>query len=140
MYGPGWRHRLCAAPLAPDATTELAVVRKPYVARTLEYYRSTDDGLEIRATRTGYATHTYGSRNLDQAVAADVDADGQTELLVPTTARTSLTAVRRVAGGTEPAGSLSLNAPLTTNVVGVEVDGRIAAGAGTPDGVRIWAG
>jgi len=140
VYGPGWRHQLCAAPLAPDGTTELAVVRKPHVDRTLEYYRLTDDGLEIRATRTGYATHTYGSRNVDQALAVDVDADGRTELLVPTTARTSLAAVRRVPGGTEAAGSLSLDAPLTTNVVGVEVDGRIAVGAGTPDGVRVWAG
>ncbi len=140
VYGPGWRHQLCVAPFAPDGTTELAVVRKPHVDRTLEYYRLTDDGLTIRTTRTGYATHTYGSRNLDQALAADLDADGRTELLVPTTARTSLAAVRRVAGGTEPAGSLSLDGRLTTNVVGVGVEDRIAVGAGTAAGIRVWQG
>ena len=54
--------------------------------------------------------------------------------------RTSLAAVRRVAGGTEVVGSLLLEAPLTTNVVGVGVDGRVAVGAGTADGVRVWEG
>jgi hypothetical protein len=34
--------------------------------------------------------HTYGSRNLDGGLAADLDADGRTELLVPTTDRTRL--------------------------------------------------
>lgn len=140
VYGPGWRHQLCVAPFAPDGTTELAVVRKPHVDRTLEYYRLTDDGLVIRTTREGYATHTYGSRNLDQALGADFDDDGRPELLVPTTDRTDLAVVRRTADGTESAGSLSLDAPLTTNVVGVAADDRIAVGAGTADGIRIWKG
>jgi len=140
VYGPGWRHQLCVAPFGPEGATELAVVRKPHVDRTLEYYRLTDGGLAIRATRSGYATHTYGSRNLDQALAADLDADGRTELLVPTTDRATLAAVRRVPGGAETVGSLSLDARLTTNVVGVEADGRIAVGAGTDDGLRVWGG
>lgn len=140
VYGPGWRHQLCAAPFGPDGATELAVVRKPHVDRTLEYYRLTDDGLEIRTTQDGYATHTYGSRNLDQALGADVDDDGRPELLVPTTARTELATVRRVAGGTESGASLSLDARLTTNVVGVAAEDRVAVGAGTADGVRVWEG
>jgi hypothetical protein len=140
VYGPGWRHQLCAAPFAPDGATELAVVRKPHVDRTLEYYRLTDGRLEIRATREGYASHTYGSRNVDQALGGDFDDDGRTELLVPTTDRTGLAVVRRVDGGTEAVGSLALGARLTTNLVGVGVGDGVAIGAGTAAGVRVWEG
>jgi hypothetical protein len=138
VYGPGWRHQLCVAPFGPEGTPELAAVLKPHVDRTLEYYRLVDDELTIRATRAGYATHAYGSRNIDGALAGDVDDDGRPELLLPTADRTTLAAVRRVPGGTELAGSLSLDAPLTTNLVGVGTDDGIAIGAGTVDGVRIW--
>ncbi|MBB6646898.1 hypothetical protein [Halobellus ruber] len=140
VYGPGWRHQLCAAPFAPDGATELAVVRKPHVDRTLEYYRLTDGRLEIRATREGYASHTYGSRNVDQALGGDLDDDGRTELLVPTADRTSLAVVRRIPGGTAQAGSLPLGARLATNLVGVGVGNGIAVGAGTAEGVRVWTG
>jgi len=139
VYGPGWRHQLCAAPFAPDGATELAAVRKPHVDRTLEYYRLDGGDLTIRATREGHATHTFGSRNVDGALGGDVDGDGRPELLVPTTDRTVLSAVRRVAGGTELVGSLRLGARLTTNVVGVRTSGQVAVGAGTADGVRVWA-
>ena len=138
-YGPGWRHQLCAAPFGPDDTTELAVVRKPHVDRTLEYYRLGAGDLTIRATREGYATHTYGSRNVDGGLGGDFDGDGRTELLVPTTDRTALSLVRRVADRAEPVGALPLGARLTTNLVGVRAAGQVAVGAGTADGVRVWA-
>lgn len=138
-YGPGWRHQLCAAPFGPDDTTELAVVRKPHVDRTLEYYRLDAGDLTIRATREGYATHTYGSRNVDGGLGGDFDGDGRTELLVPTTDRTALSLVRRVADRAEPVGALPLGARLTTNLVGVRAAGQVAVGAGTADGVRVWA-
>jgi hypothetical protein len=138
IYGSGWRHQLCVAPFAPDGTAELAVVRKPHVDRTLEFYRL-DSELTVTATHEGYASHTYGSRNLDGALAADLDGDGTIELLVPTTDRTTLDAVRRTDGGAETAWSLSLDEPLSTNVTGVKLgDGRLAVGAGTDEGVRVW--
>ncbi|WP_251329437.1 hypothetical protein [Haloplanus pelagicus] len=141
VYGPGWRHQLCVAPFAPDGAPELAVVRKPHVDRTLEYYRLVDGELRVTATTEGYATHTYGSRNLDGGLAADLDADGRTELLVPTTDRRTLEAVRRTADGAAAAWSLSLGGSLATNVGGVALDdGGVAVGAGTPDGVRVWQG
>lgn len=139
--GSGWRHQLCAAPFAADGTTELAAVKKPHVDRTLEYYRLADGDLAITARRDGYASHTYGSRILDGALGADLDDDGRTELLLPTSDRTTLAAVRRIEGGTETAWSLALDGPLVTNVTGVTLgDGRLAVGAGTGDGIRIWEG
>lgn len=141
VYGPGWRHQLCVAPFAPDGTSELAVVRKPHVDRTVEFYRLDGNELTVTATHEGFASHTYASRNLDGGLAADLDADGRPELLVPTTGRERLAAVRRTPDGAETAWGLSLDAALATNVAGVALgDGRLAVGAGTPDGVRIWQG
>lgn len=141
VYGPGWRHQLCVAPFAPDGATELGVVRKPHVDRTVEFYRVTGDELEVTATEQGYASHTYASRNLDGGLAADLDADGSVELLVPTTDRNTLTAVRRVDAGARAVWSLPLGGSLRTNVTGVALDrGRVAVGAGTADGVRVWQG
>jgi hypothetical protein len=141
VYGSGWRHQLCAAPFGPDGGAELAVVRKPHVDRTLEFYRLDGGELAVTATHDGYASHTYGSRTLDGGLAADLNGDGRPELLVPTTSRRTLAAVRRIDGGTERVWSASLGGSLVTNVTGVALDGgRVAVGAGTADGVRVWQG
>lgn len=139
IHGSGWRHPLAVAPLGPAGEPELAVVRKPHVEHVLEFYRL-DGSLTVEATLPGFRTHTYGSRNLDGALAADLDADGAVEVLVPTTGRTGLAAVRRSADGAEVAWRLSLDGGLRTNVTGVTLDGGVAVGAGTSDGVRVWQG
>jgi hypothetical protein len=141
IHGSGWRHQLCVAPFGPASAPELAVVRKPHVERTAEFYRLAAGRLAVTATRQGYASHTYGSRNLDGGLAADLDDDGRTELLVPATDRRTLEAVRRVDGGVRAAWSLPLGGSLATNVTGVALGGgRLAVGAGTVDGVRVWQG
>jgi hypothetical protein len=139
-YGPGWRHQLAVAPFAPGGVPELAVVRKPHVDRTLEFYRLAGGSLTIAATRPGYASHTYGSRNLDQALAADVTDAGRPALVVPTTDRRTLAVVRRTRDGTAVPLSLGLGGRLRTNVVAVAHDDGVAVGAGTGDGVRVWTG
>jgi hypothetical protein len=141
VHGSGWRHQLCVAPFAPDGRAELAVVRKPHVDRTVEFYRLEGGTLSVAATADGFASHTYGSRNLDGGLGADLDADGRTELLVPTTDRTRLAAIRRTDGGASRAWSLPLGGRLETNVAGVERDdGGLAVGAGTAETVRVWQG
>ena len=138
--GSGWRHQLCIAPFAADGRRELAAVRRPHVDRVVEYYRLADGDLTVSTERRGYASHTYGSRNLDGALGADVDGDGQPELVVPTADRRTLAAVSRVEDGTETAWSAPIGGSLTTNLTGVALgDGRVAIGAGTADGLRIWA-
>jgi hypothetical protein len=141
VYGPGWRHQLCVAPFGPDGVPELAVVRKPHVDRTLEFYRLDGDDLRVTATDGGYASHAYGSRILDGGLAADLDGDGRPELLVPAARRRTLAAVERTDRGVERAWSLPLGGDLATNVAGVALgDGRLAVGAGTAEGVRVWQG
>ncbi|MFB6255316.1 MAG: hypothetical protein ABEH58_01075, partial [Haloplanus sp.] len=140
VYGSGWRHQLCVAPFGPAGRRELAAVRKPHVDRTLEFYRLDDGDLTVTATHDGYASHTYGSRNVDGGLAADLDGDGRWELLLPTSHRRALAAVRRTGRGAERAWTLPLGGELVTNVCGVALDGRLAVGAGTAGRVRIWQG
>jgi hypothetical protein len=140
VFGPGWRHQLAVAPFGPDGATELAAVLKPHVTRTLEYYRLEDSGLSVRATVDGVSSHTYGSRNLDGAVAADLDDDGAVELLVPTADRRRLVAVSRTNGEAQIQWEWELGAPLTSNLTGVGIDGGgIAVGAATAEDVFVWS-
>jgi len=141
IHGSGWRHPLAVAPLGPDGQLELAVVRKPHVEHVLEFYRMTGGDLPVRTTLQGFRSHTYRSRNLEGALAADLDADGQVELLVPTTRRTELAAVARTGEGATVEWRLPLAEGLRTNLTGVTLaDGGVAVGAGTASGVCVWHG
>ena len=140
VYGPGWRHQLAVAPFGPDGATELAAVLKPHVTHTLEYYRLEGGELTVRATVDGVSSHRYGSRNLDGAVAADLDDDGTVELLVPTTDRRRLVAVARTSGDARMQWEWELGGRLTSNLTGVGLDGGgVAVGAATAEEVLVWS-
>lgn len=135
-----WRHQLCVAPFGPDGELELAVVRTPHIGGVVEFYRRRDDRLEIVATRDGFSSHAFGSRNLDGGVAGDLDGDGAVELLVPIQDRRALVGIRRTVDGTQPAWRLPLGGALSTNVAGTSTaGGRAAVAAGRADGtVLVW--
>ncbi|MEF8853151.1 MAG: hypothetical protein V5A44_08615 [Haloarculaceae archaeon] len=139
VYGPGWRHQLAVAPFAPDDRPELAVVRKPHVDRVVEFYRL-DGSLDVVATVEGVSTHTYGSRVLDGALAADFDGDGRTELLAPTSDRRTLVAVRRTRDGAEIAWRRTLDSPVGSNLAGVALADGVAVGVGVGETVTVWQG
>ncbi len=141
VHGSGWRHPLAVAPLGPGGDPELAVVRKPHVEHVLEFYRFDGTELSVRTTLRGFRSHTYGSRTLDGALAADFDGDGTAELLVPTTGRAELAAVSRTADGAAVDWRLPLDGTLRTNLAGTaDGGGGVAVGAGTADGLRVWQG
>jgi hypothetical protein len=140
IHGSGWRHPLAVAPLGPDGKPELAVVRKPHVEHVLEFYRFDGGELSVRTTLRGFRSHTYGSRSLDGALAADLDGDGAAELLVPTTGRDELAAVGRTADGAAVDWRLPLDGTLRTNLAGTADGEGVAVGAGTAGGVRVWQG
>lgn len=138
--GGGWRHQLAVAPFGPDDRPEVAAVRKPHVGHELQFFRREGRRLRVVAGQDGYGSHTIGSRNLDAAVAGDLDGDGGPEVLLPTTARDTLAAVRRTDGGAEEAWTVPVGGRLATNVGAVTMDGRVTVAAGYDDGVRFWPG
>ncbi|RXK46677.1 hypothetical protein [Halorientalis pallida] len=140
IYGPGWRHQLAVAPFAGQGP-ELAVTQKPHVDHVVEFYRLDDSQLSIVAEYPNVESHTYGSYNTDQALAGDFDGDGTVELLVPAVGRDTLFVVERTAEGARTDWQFALDAPLTSNLAGVTLpDGRLAVGAGTDRGLRVWQG
>lgn len=140
--GYRWRHQLAVAPFGPAGEVELAVIKTPHIGGIVELYRRAGDALEIVATRGTYRTHSIGSRNLDLALAADLDGDGRTELLVPNQEQSSLAAVRHTAQGLEEPWSLDLGGPgaVGSNLAACRhPDGGISVGLGLTDGrLRVW--
>ncbi len=135
-----WRHQLAVAPFGPGGELELASVLTPHIGGIVEFYRMQGDELEIVAQVPGYSSHEIGSRNLDRALAGDLDGDGRIELLVPDQAQESLGAIRRTNEGAETAWSIPLDGRLSTNLAAVTLpDGVMALGAGLEEGLlRLW--
>jgi hypothetical protein len=138
--GYRWRHPLAVAPFGPRGELELAVVRTPHIGGVLEFYRLDGGDLEIVAKRSGFSTHTIGSRNLDNALAIDFDADGQMELLLPDISQEVLKVVKRIDSGLEVIWEMPLEAQMGTNLAAVTLDnGSIHFGVGITSGVlRLW--
>jgi hypothetical protein len=135
-----WRHQIAFAPFASDGSAELAAVLTPHIGGVVEFYRWQDNRLTIVARQGGYTSHVLGSRNLDLAVAGDLDGDGQVELLLPDQARRQLGGIRRTPDGAEIAYMLPIGNQLATNLAAVTLaDERLAVGVGRVDGLlRIW--
>jgi hypothetical protein len=139
-----WRHQLAVAPFGPGGETEAAAVKTPHIGGTAEFYRARDGGLELVASLDGYSTHSIGSRNLDNAVAGDLDGDGRVELLVPDDPHRELAGLRRVvdggdAGSVEEAWRLPLGGRLTSNLCAVEGSDGVAVAAGREGALRVWS-
>ncbi|UCG24977.1 MAG: hypothetical protein JSW55_03000, partial [Chloroflexota bacterium] len=139
--GYRWRHQLAVAPFGPDGETELVDVLTPHIGGVVEFYQMMGDQLQIVAEVPGFTSHVIGSRNLDMALAGDVDGDGRIELLLPNQARTELGAIRRTSDGAEVAWKAPIDGVLSSNLAAVTLaDGSMIVGAGRDDGtLRLWA-
>lgn len=138
--GGRWRHQIAIGPFAPDGASELVAVRTPHLGGVIEFYSWRGNELALIEELPGYTSHVLGSRNLDMAVAADVDGDGRPELVLPTQDRTSLVAIGRHSAGAEMRWSAPVGAPVSSNLVALALpNGVLALGAGRADGVlRLW--
>lgn len=138
--GNRWRHQIAAGPFAPDSSTELVDVRTPHLGGVVEFFALRGDTLVPVAELPGYASHVLGSRNLDMAVAADVDGDGRAELLLPSQDRSELAAIGHAEEGATVRWAAPVGAQISSNVVVARMpDGQLAAGLGRADGVlRLW--
>lgn len=138
--GYRWRHQLAVAPFGPNAELELVSVFTPHIGGIVEFFQINGEKLDVVAQVEGYTSHVVGSRNLDMALAADLDADGQVELLLPNQGLSTLAAIRRTADGAEVAWELALGDFLSSNLASARFeDGTLAIGAGLQSGLlRLW--
>lgn len=136
--GYRWLHQLAVANFGPLGQLEIALIRTPHIGGTVEFYKMEGNKLMITASKKGYSSHVLGSRNMDMALAGDLDSDGQVELLVPTDSMDALAALRRVGDGVVEAWRLDLPGPLLTNIAVTEINGKAAVGVGTGKTLRLW--
>ena len=138
--GYRWLHQIAVAPFAPGGETELAVVKTPHIGGVVEYYRLAGRKLIRMAFGTGYSSHSIGSRNLDMALAADLDGVAGAELLVPNPSMTKLAVLKRVGSSVKELTALEVGGRIATNIaVSVSEDGSLSLGVGRQDGsLRIW--
>jgi len=135
-----WRHQLAVAPFGPSGEIELADVLTPHIGGVVEFYRLNGDHLEIKARLSGFSSHAIRSRNLDMALAADLDGDGQTELVVPDQAQQTLNGVRRTPAGAEVAWTVPVGGRISSNLAGVSLsNGQMVLGVGYDSQMlRLW--
>lgn len=138
--GYRWRHQIAVAPFGPEQELELVDVLTPHLGGVVEFFQMQDGKLVQVAKVSGYTSHVISSRNLDMALAADVDADGQIELLLPTQDLSALGAIQRTADGAEAAFEVPLGGTLSSNLAAVGLPGGgLALAAGVENGVlRVW--
>ncbi len=136
----GWRHLIAVGPIGPTGQTEMVEVLYPDAQGSVRFLSLSGGKLGVVATRTGYRSHEFGARNLEQAVAADVDRDGYVEVILPTLDRQHIAGVRHGPDGAVDMWSRPLGGTLATNIaVLIRPDGTMSVAAATVEGsLRIW--
>ncbi|WP_419925989.1 hypothetical protein [Candidatus Poriferisocius sp.] len=136
----GWRQLVAVGPFGPGGETEIAEVLYPDATGSVRFLALDGSELRVVSTRTGYRSHQFGSRNLEQTLAADVDRDGHIEVIVPTLDRQNVAGVRHGPDGVVDMWSRPLGGTLATNIaVLTRPDGTLSIAAATLEGsLRIW--
>lgn len=138
--GSRWLNQLGAAPLGPEGELEVVEVKTPHLGGIVNWYRMEGDRLVRHASASGFSTHGIFSRNLDEGVIVDADADGRFDVVVPTQDDRRLVALSRVADGVVAAVEVVLPAAPSSNLIGVtRADGTASLALATVDGrLLIW--
>lgn len=137
--GGRWRHVIAVAPFAPDGAPEIAVVRTPHIGGTVEFWRRDGFTLRLTASLGTYTSHVFGSRNLDMALAGDLDADGRPELLVLSPDRRELAVIDRTAAGAAEGARVPADGVIATNLAVAGHGTGLALAAAREDRVlRLW--
>ena len=138
--GYRWRNQMAVAPFGPNGEIELVDVLTPHLNGTVEFFQLEGESLVRVAWISGYTSHSIGSRNLDMALAADLDVDGQVEVLLPNLGYNALGIIKHTPDGAVAIAEIPLNGKLTTNLAGISLsNGSIAIAAGTDqEELLIW--
>jgi hypothetical protein len=135
-----WRHQIAVAPFGPDHEVELVDVLTPHIGGTVEFFQLQGSSLIKVAEVSGYTSHVINSRNLDMALAGDVNADGRIELLLPNQSLSHLGIIQRSLAGAAVLAEIPLNGKLSSNLAAVSIpNGTLAIAAGLDTSIlRVW--
>ncbi len=127
--GPGqgkshrWAHVIGAADLSGGGVVEIAAVVTPHIGGVLTAYRRMGGALVRVARAPGYSSHAIGSRNLAQALIADLDGNGLPEVVVPRQGREALAGLEIQGDRFVERWSIELRAPVQSNLLVADLDG-----------------
>lgn len=131
-----WRHQIAFGRFGeiPGAVEVIT----PHIGGIVSFVEFSQT-LPSTANAQPFTSHQIGSRELDMAVALDIDGDGFLELVVPTQDRMSLVAIGLDDGAASIQWEAQLPAVITSNVAVGSRNGVSAIAVGTADGsVLIW--
>ena len=127
--GPGqghsyrWVHVIGAAELSGTGAPEIAAVLTPHIGGVLTAYRRAGGALVRIARAPGYSSHAIGSRNLEQALIADLDGNGVPEIVLPRHGRETLAGVELHGDHLVERWTLELRGSARSNLVAADLDG-----------------
>lgn len=118
-----WTHLIGAADLSGDGVTEVVAVATPHLDGVLTAYRRVGGALVAVGSAAGYASHAIGSRNLEQALIADLDGDGLPEVVVPRQSREVLVGLALRGNRFVERWAVDFKGPVSSNLVTADLDG-----------------
>jgi hypothetical protein len=121
--GQRWIHVVGVGDLTGAGSGEIVGVHTPHAGGVLTAYRRRGTSLVPVAKATGYASHAFGSRNLDQVVIADVDGNGRAEVVLPRQSRDVLAGLEMEGARFVERWSVTFKTPIESNVVVADLDG-----------------
>jgi len=118
-----WIHVIGSADVSGSGVPDIIAVAGPHGRGVVSAYRRSGATLIRAASASGYSSHVVGSRNLDQAVIADLDGDGRPEVVLPRLSRDGLVGLQLEGARFLERWSLELRSPVQSNLVVADVDG-----------------
>jgi hypothetical protein len=118
-----WTHLIGAADLSADGVPEVVAVATPHLDGLLTAYRRAGGALVAIASAAGFASHVIGSRNLEQALIADLDGDGLPEVVLPRHSREVLAGLELRGDRFVERWAVDFKSPVTSNLVAADLDG-----------------
>ena len=118
-----WSHVVGAADVSGHGGPEVVAVHTPHLGGVLTAYRRQRAALVPVAQAPGYASHAVGSRNLDQALLADMDGNGRPEVVLPRQTRDVLAALEIERARLVERWSIVFRSAIESNLVAADLDG-----------------
>lgn len=134
--GSRWRHQIAFGAFAAQPVGVEVVT--PHIGGIVTFSNYAAELTGIAHTRS-FTSHGIGSRELDMAVAIDIDGDGRLELVLPTQDRTTLVSIGIEGGEAVVEWSSELPSRVSSNVAAGTRAGVPTIAVGTSDGsVLLW--